>query len=193
MSFMSLLRRLFGKPGPCADRRLQAARLAGGRVRLASFTDPSVTYVLTPGEASCTCPDWQKRRAGISSENPGRVCKHLACWYAANPCDVPPFLSDFKTMISWSVKSPILRGFPCGEACRHGIIGKVPYVLGVERAKFPWVNVFVGTSRHGFNLEERRWAYGKKPPNAAELERVAHEAAASLPRADRQKEGLTGI
>lgn len=180
MSFMAFLRRLFAKPHPCAGRERMTVLLGGGKARIQSFSDASTWYELDLKEVRCTCPDWQKRRAHLHPDSPGRLCKHLVRVFAANPRALPPGLRDFARMVAWSAKRPIPRGFPCGEACRHGMVGKVAYVLGVERAKSPWVNVHAGTSRYGFNLVEQRWAYGDKPPHAAELEKMAHEAAGTL-------------
>lgn len=65
--------------------------------RVQSFTDPSEFYHINSEGATCSCPDWTKRRSHFKALDPRRLCKHLTKFYNSTK---DPRFSVFSGIIS---------------------------------------------------------------------------------------------
>lgn len=131
-------------------------------------------YHIFPAESRCTCPDWEECRSHLPPCHPCRVCKHLARWYTEHPDNLPEALRNFQKMIA--ARAADNRGMPSGEECRYGEMNGQPYAFGVSRDNWPWVDVLVGETRYGLNIEEQRWAYGRAPDCESEIIKMVTES-----------------
>lgn len=150
--------------------------LARGSKKAVSSQSHAGEYRISPAEASCTCPDWQKRRsAGRLQQTPCRVCKHLASWYHAHPEDVPAWLRPWQEFIAWHAQNR--KGFPVPPCTFIKPEGERPYMLDLRRyEETGWVNLFLDGQQYGWNEEEGRWSRGKIPPNEEHwIEVIAEE------------------
>jgi len=137
--------------------------------RIQSASDPDSFYDVSLKAPTCSCPDWRNRRSRHPSQHLTRCCKHvLAAYSQAAPdggwplwlgaffdCSVPPhpeqqwFLSDVK-------EKAIL----------------------FSSAPKEWSNVFATKGatydRFGYNVVEKRWAYGEAPYNSKTISNSIH-------------------
>lgn len=129
------------------------------------------SYIVNLATLTCTCPDFIKRRLCFSPTDCRRACKHIAKTIvrkklntkitknklirafirkaSANYEGVPPFKTILHVKINEKVRGP-------GEF----------YIL-LNPSKMPWVDIINFTettyTRDGYNITEKRWAYGRNP------------------------------
>ena len=113
-------------------------------------------YTVDPTNLSCTCPDFTERRADFPRSDPRRLCKHLMKQideYSIFDLDTAHEVADV----------PAGRGFPMVDRHLTTINGeRVTAHLPANRNR-PWVNIYIGQERYGYNVDEERWAYGNNP------------------------------
>lgn len=127
------------------------------------------SFVVSLKEPTCTCPDWQKRRA-FSEHNPGRCCKHVA--YA--------LLRTGKVLEPW-LQALIDDCFTYGrgmQASGDWLLVQVPEEKPAVITAGPssWCNVLAptedGYQMFAYNPEQRRWSYGEAPKHAGAIEKA---------------------
>lgn len=131
-----------------------------------SFSDPSIAYRINPADARCECPDWTDSRGAYSTSDPRRMCKHLVRAFHEAPHTFPVgmqrYADDFNMLANHG------KGFPShAEQHRLSVAGRE---LECWTNGSPWVAVYIGTQRHAFSMDEGRWAFGKEPQGAEEIE-----------------------
>lgn len=137
-----------------------------------------VHYTLNLKHASCTCPDFQKRRNGYSRHDPRRYCKHLANAVVSAP--------DY----SLSENAQLTMAYPPSQFIDECALSTgVKFYLLHDGPESEWVNVharkrkagekagwFSGKyDRYGYNRDERRWSYGEGPAGAGEIREAIAE------------------
>ena len=114
------------------------------------------TYTVDTAVLTCTCPDFTKRRADFPRSDPRRLCKHLMGQideYSLFDMNTAPEISDV----------PSGKGFPVVDRYVKDI-GRERFIAHVPPGRDrPWVNLYSGQERYGFNVEDERWAYGRDP------------------------------
>ncbi len=137
-------------------------------VKFPSFSEKGVFYTLSPVHLTCTCPDFEKRRAEIPAEDPARLCKHLVIYFSRNKAHIPSALARYAAIIHGQALR--FRGMPLSsddhECHEAEINGRPAYYYRKEFS--PWVNVLDGNEEFGFSLAERRWSRNKAPDDADE-------------------------
>jgi len=135
-----------------------------------SFTEENVTYTVDLQKLNCTCPDWRKRWGQQPPNSPVSLCKHLRAMLAkAHREELGPALTaaledDFISQARWVHKTTIESNTIIISGYKSG----------------GWINIWAPKSqknktktsayeRYGFNPFEERWAYNRKPQQAAEL------------------------
>jgi hypothetical protein len=143
------------------------------RFTVPSMTERGLAYDVDLSNYSCTCPDWKKLRAVYAVRDFRRACKHIIALLlyrrAENLGDLLfAFLADLPagvpTDCSW-----VMAQFDSYD------------VLFVLKGTSPWLDVVTAApqpitprpyQRFGFNLVEKRWAYGHRPRNAAIIRKI---------------------
>lgn len=133
-------------------------------IPIESFTENNTYYTVDLSSPSCTCPDWEKRRSKIQKLYLSRCCKHIL--FALNLVEPeegwPGWLGKF-----------INSAYP-PKPWQDWMVINVnnSYVL-ISSASYEWADVYakVGKTyeRFGYNIYERRWAYGEKPPHSRKI------------------------
>lgn len=131
-----------------------------------SFTDDSTSYELNPQEVTCTCPDWRTRRSMYAATDPRRLCKHLAHAYAETPAPFPSPLHRYRD--DFTHYASIGKGFSTYREPRVLEVGMERIECWVSQNN-PWINVYIGMERYGFNPDIGRWAKGKEPANVDQI------------------------
>lgn len=142
---------------------------AKGRiVRIASDSNPSTTYEVSPDKQTCTCPDWRERRSEFGADDPRRFCKHLTQAYEQYVLDYPRMLQPFEDMILHFAFEK--KGIPLGEDSEVITVetrgDTTPFMgfLAVRKEKgSEWIDLYEGSERYGYNVKEERWSYGNEP------------------------------
>lgn len=138
-------------------------------VRLPSFnakfsvpsqSEPSRFYEVDLNGPSCTCPDWRTWRSNLPVGDLTRCCKHILSVYVrlVRPAETDNWLLAF-----------IANAWPADPGTGWHLMtiesGKVLFCSASARG---WSNVFAiadgGYARFGYNVKEKRWAYGVEPP-----------------------------
>ena len=133
------------------------------------------TYYVDLCDYTCTCPDFRKRRHTTPPRSIVRACKHIC--RALVESQWLEFLNPLTRCIV-EAYSRIGFGVEQGWFCCSD--GGSPYYL-TQPHEDGWVNVYApvaskrGNSsvlyaKHGFNVFERRWSYGKPPSDATAIE-----------------------
>lgn len=125
----------------------------------------------------CSCKEWRTKRATLDTENPSRICRHLAAYFAAHPDEIPQKMQPYKDFITSRGEAGIDMPLPKKDSImEYGVINNVPYILELQLNGTPWVNVrLAGGSKYGYSVQEHRWAKGDEPQNAKELAQKALE------------------
>jgi hypothetical protein len=125
-------------------------------VSVGSFTDPHTTYWVDTTKATCTCPDWKKRRRFFSATDPRRLCKHLVDQVCE---DCPEQFSKYLEMLRYQKGER--RGVPLFEKVANLQTAAGYLVVGFSEPKkdISWVNIFWDAERYGYSPEIRKWAY----------------------------------
>lgn len=125
--------------------------------RMASFSDPAVSYEVDLRDLSCSCPDYLARHCFVDEFDFGRLCKHLAV-AIRNAVG----LSPLEEAIVRDGRSRSYHRVPLGM--------RGEFILGVTPG-YPWTDVFTETGgawkRFGYSLVERRWSWHTEPPASA--------------------------
>ena len=151
---------------------------SSGKVEVKSSSDPSTTYLLTPEDIRCTCPDWEKKRASRDfSGKPERVCKHLAQYYAAHPANVPqslkPWLPFIERMAAKGWGLPTTNVLYIDDESLDGVvIDCYPYLTR------GWVDVYIQDAKFGYNPKGQRWAGNDEPINSPEWIHIINQMTA---------------
>lgn len=122
-------------------------------------------YEIDEHDLTCDCPDFKKRRASYSKEDPRRLCKHLIA--AKRVSDI----EDVHEAAIFSDLQENFRGYHLGNCFRTKINGKTITAFLPMQPGHPWINVFIEKDRYGYNIVEDRWAYGEAPDESIALER----------------------
>lgn len=147
-------------------------------IEAVSAGKPQQGRTIDPDGLTCSCKEWRTKRAGLSLDDPSRLCAHLTHFFVETPEKVPaPFLPYLAFI---QRRGPRGIGMPLapdkGKIEYGGIDGK-PYILTLERDS-PWVNVRLPKGeKYGFNVQEKRWARGKEPEMAIALAKKARNLA----------------
>lgn len=157
------------KPPPPID--LGAAQLPqlDYNCRIDSYSEPGSFYDIGLSGPTCSCPDWRTRRSRHPVRHLTRCCKHvLAAFSQAAPNGGwPLWLGAF---FENAVPPHVDQEWFLGE-----VKGK-PVLM--SSAPKDWSNVFApkggGYERFGYNVLERRWAYGIAPYNSKVIAGMIH-------------------
>ncbi|MEG6505875.1 hypothetical protein [Nitratidesulfovibrio sp. 1201_IL3209] len=148
--------------------------LEGMRITCKSSTDADVQYTLDVNNQTCTCPDWSKRRSAYPKNNPCRLCKHLNVFFEETGVALPAALKPFEDMICHFAFDD--SGIPIGEKTEALVIGHpdgafepVGHLAVRKSMDSEWVNIYTSSLDYGYNIVERRWAYGNEPEFAQDL------------------------
>lgn len=124
------------------------------------------TYEIRPYLSTCSCPDWESRRA--DADGPFAACKHLTGHYAHHQNEIPDDLIPYQKLLCYFGYED--KGIPPqGTVYGYGVIDGMAYLFTGYADSLPWVNVYIditGTERYGFNIETGRWAKGEEPVHA---------------------------
>ncbi len=132
------------------------------RIEVASPRE-ECSYVVGLKDASCTCPDWQGRKA-LPERHPGRCCKHVAYAFARSGRVFEPW---FQAVIDDCFA--YARGT---NAKGDWILVQIPEQKPAVITNGPnlWCNVLAPAKgayqAFAFNPEQRRWSYGEAPARA---------------------------
>lgn len=161
-------------PPPIASKEGFELPQADAKAMIRSSTGEGEYEVHLNGP-TCTCPDWLEHRASKPPGSPARACKHVV-----------EALFQFGT---YRHCSAAMLGVL--ENCQRRMKGTYPeedylsvwikgqhFVLSCSSGD--WVNLIEvcegGLShRYGYNMAERRWAYGESPKGARPLRVFMHE------------------
>lgn len=171
------------EPAPVTPTPSQATTKAAPEslITVASHTDASQEYALDITALSCTCPDWIKRRKDQPPNHPSRLCKHLTEYLGRRPVRIPEVLRPYQDIIK--KQGNAARGMPvAGEDCAvdYGDNKGNAYMIEASVDSYPWVSINIGSVRYGYNVDERRWAYGNKPVEVRALVKKARDLAATV-------------
>ena len=144
------------------------------RLTFPSMSEPGVAYHVDLAAYTCTCPDWVKLRGNFPSRDFKRACKHIVALLLQR--DGGHQLND----LMYTFLGELLGGVPTN--CTW-IVAQVDGfdVLIVAREGNSWLDIVTVTpkprqrrpyQRFGFNRDERRWSYGRRPRNAALIRRI---------------------
>jgi hypothetical protein len=130
-------------------------------------------YTVNLAGPHCTCPDFTTRRRGRPLGSIGRACKHVVqtVFEIGLYRELP--------QPTWAVLSGCQeRGGGTSPDDRYVTIG-VDGKQFIASASSEWVNVVevrdAKTVRFGYNLPQKRWAYGESPTGARSLRTIFHQ------------------
>ncbi len=142
--------------------------IEGKRISMPSESQEDISYIISPASVTCSCPDFQEKRADTPQDSPCRVCKHLMHYYVRHPDDIPSPLTPF-TDIFVHLNAKDAR-IPYAEpGIWSGVIEGAGTLVTSWTESLPWVNVYVGNKKYGYNIDEKRWSYGEQPGNADKI------------------------
>lgn len=138
-------------------------------ISIVSSTNRKKKYRVDLGRQECECRDFADVRAEFDYGDPRRFCKHMVKAMVAQERELPPVLDKLLRDAEAAGKGMFL------EEVRMTDLGS----SGVLVAKSPggeWFSVLTnsgdGMTRYGYNVLEKRWSYGRPPPNAAYCRRL---------------------
>ena len=124
---------------------------------------------------TCTCADWIDRRRTKPEGSLGRACKHIV-------------LTIFERGLYRSLPKPIwavlnnclMRNGGTGPSDEYIAVDVKERQFVVSYGNGDWANVIEfrasDCERFGYNLIQKRWAYGESPKGARGLRAAIHEA-----------------
>lgn len=123
---------------------------------------------------TCTCADWAGTRANLPSQSLGRCCKHVAraLLTSSRGKDWPGWLTALLTDC---------EGRDRGTNPNHSwlIITVEGAAILIGFGEIEWVNLYAPKKtnyrRFGYNVAQRRWAYGDAPIHASAIRTAIHE------------------
>ena len=125
-----------------------------------SFSEPGVSYKLSPSAVRCSCPDWKKMRANLPHSSPCRACKHLSAVYTEEESLIPEQLRAYLPFFQMVALNGIYM--PHSSNANFLIVDSSAVIIG-DQSKDNWVNIFVDGHRYGLNIAEHRFSYGRAP------------------------------
>ena len=144
------------------------------RVNTVRSSDGYEEYFIDMAGPTCTCPDWMDRRRDKPEGNLGRACKHIVrtIFDIGMYRQFPPPL--------WAVLNNChLRNGGTGPNDEYVVVRVKGRQFVASYGNGDWVNVIeiVGgdCERFGYNLAQKRWAYGESPKGARGLRAAIHE------------------
>ena len=142
-----------------AEPRLPSLKF---QTKIPSRTNAGVSYKVDLTGPSCTCPDWHGRRSRLPDGHLSRCCKHIFDAYAQLP--------ETLTTADW-LEAFLELAWPANPKTEWQLITINSHpVLYSSASDKGWANCFAkdGPSydRYGYNVDERRWAYGAQPHSA---------------------------
>lgn len=149
-------------------------------VRVRSGSSPSELYNLDPAQCRCTCPDWQKRRGEFPNGDPRRMCKHLVMHWCEHPEMYPERLGWYREEFLFRKQAG--KGFSLSAQRDQRILPSGKYIDMYAEPGSPWLSIFDGSGRYGFNVQEIRWARGAVPRDGREIVRVLMDVGPDLPK-----------
>ena len=144
------------------------------RVNRVLSSDGSEQYFIDMAGPTCTCPDWIDRRRDKPEGSLGRACKHIV-------------RTLFDSGMYRQFSPPLWAVLNYHHMRNRGTSPNDEYVMiKVKDRQFvasygngDWVNVIDIRSedceRFGYNLVQKRWAYGESPKGARALRAAIHE------------------
>lgn len=113
---------------------------------------------------TCTCEDWQTNRSHLPEGSPGRLCRHLVSELNAEKESLP----DVNAVFSWLLGERTQRGKGTHPVEFWNLLVMDEGTCLVAFGASKWAHVMIPIEeavydRFGFNFEERRWSYGRKP------------------------------
>ena len=148
------------------------------KIQITSLTDAREIYTVSLIDFDCNCPDFYKNRSCFERNDIRRLCKHLI-----KALEEAELIFEFPGHIGLLLESAANRN--------KGIIIFNDYFeaetingpILVTKASNGWYNIIApvvskGKNRSifydefGYNLEEKRWSYGKHPPGATEIKKT---------------------
>jgi hypothetical protein len=148
-----------------------------------SRSEKGKTYRVNLGRLTCTCLDFEKRRASLPADDIRRVCKHLgrtlqraealSLYGEVAQAFIRPQKASRDSSIEHGVNSGTFIVLPDGT-------DEVVFAFSLDSA---WVDVVTrrGTNdrikkykRYSYNVDERRWSYGSAPFADGEIRQAIH-------------------
>jgi phage FluMu protein Com len=121
------------------------------------------SYVVSLGDLSCTCTNWEADRCRFPESDIRRICKHIARAVVKHDLLAPEFM--------WLLDGPLFP-FPAKPYCAAVISAANGRFRAVRCERVEWVDVLADTglktrpfARFGFHADEKRWAYRDRAPN----------------------------
>lgn len=132
-----------------------------------SHSDDSLVYTVDLAGPACSCQDWVGTRNSLPRGNLTRCCKHVLDAYSrVRPMNGWPSWLDAFLENGWK-PHPDKQWFVVSIGADFALISSG----GNE-----WADAFTPVGRKhqrfGFNILDRRWAYGREPEGARQIERV---------------------
>jgi hypothetical protein len=133
-----------------------------------STEDDGRVYEVDMAEHTCECEDWQNTRINLETGSPGRLCKHLVSAFdkvaKSGGC-------NWSEVLLWLLGERAGRGKGFHAVDHYNVLTLKEGTCLVSFGSSKWAHVIVpvGTDfdRYGYDFQERRWSFGKKPPGVA--------------------------
>jgi hypothetical protein len=145
-------------------------------LKVRSHSDPSVRYKISLAEQTCTCEDFDRRKASPKNHF-SRWCKHLISALGKD--------GAFQKADEWQ-QALVAEGYG-GPALAYTIKlnGAGPVLLTIYRGR-DWLNIYARKqkrgerianasgpiTKYGWNVHQKRWSYGNGPPGSGELKKL---------------------
>jgi hypothetical protein len=131
------------------------------KMAVQSRTGSGEEYEVDLNEHSCTCGDWASVRHLVDVGAVNRACKHIAKAFLKLKEPLPKWLSAV-------FEECVRRNRGTGPEEKWFILQlSKNNATALAGSSNPWVNVYSPSSglyeRFGYNKEEDRWSYGRKP------------------------------
>lgn len=160
-------------PGTSTKPVVQKPERSNPIVEICS-SDSGESYSVHIEKLTCTCPDFQKSRAGYYSNDPRKLCKHLVKVLVRQqkiPSQLIPYQEEIRRCESKDI------GF-LFKSCKHETkVGNDKLVIfdpeeseiDIEMWDY-WVQVYFRNQRHAYNPMKDCWTYTAR--NLPELEEI---------------------
>ncbi len=136
------------------------------------------SYQVDLGALTCTCKDFQEKRARFAGRDIRRCCKHIVSAIQTPESGVA--LAGLSKILFADCEEDVIWPFDLIEA--YDDAGRL-VIVSSERGN-PWVNIWAARrnlpkrtpyGRFGYNLEEGRWSYGAAPHNATAIKETIRQ------------------
>lgn len=141
---------------------LEAPTLPGATAK--GKDSEGVKFELDLGDLSCNCEEWRNTRSHLPEKSPGRLCRHLVAELNKQKEELP----DVNAVFSWLLGERTQRGKGTHPVEFWNLLVMDEGTCLVSFGSCKWAHIMVPIEeavydRFGFNFEERRWSYGRKP------------------------------